>query len=138
MPLYHFVLKSQRDVIADREGIELPNLEAARAEAVAVARDMMRNCELPPRNWRLEVCDDYLLPCFEILFAEVDETIAHFQPQHRKEIEASAWNLAMLSDAFYRVRTSLLDVRETLARTDEIIGTMIKAEHDVPRRGEAR
>jgi hypothetical protein len=124
MPLYYFILKSGRDVIPDREGVELPDLATARAHAISVARDLTRNRELSAISWRLEVCDDYLVPCFEILFADIDETITRFEPQYQESIKAAARISISLSEAFYQVRNSFADVRETLARVDTMIAAM--------------
>lgn len=126
MPLYYFILKSGPDIIPDREGAELPDLATARAHAISVARDLMHNRELQARNWRLEVCDDYLVPCFEIFFADVDETIAQLEPQYQDSIKAGARISVSLSEAFYQVRNSFADVRETLARADTVIASMSK------------
>ena len=135
MPLYYFVLKNGYEAIADEEGLELPSLEAARAEAVTIAGELMRNCEVPRRAWKLEVCDDYLIPRFEVLFAEVDETIAHLPQQYRSSIESMARIRASLDDAFHVLRASLADVRKTMARTDEIIGAVSKSFSGVGRGG---
>lgn len=124
MPLYYFVLKNGRDAIPDHEGVELPNLEAAREHATAVARELMRNRELPARVWRLEICDDYLMPCFEILFAEVDETIAHLSPKYRQSVEVVARLTASVHEAFNQVGATLSEVRATLAQADRIIASI--------------
>jgi len=124
MSLYYFILKGGRDIIPDHEGVELQDLAAAREHAVAVACELMRNRELPARNWRLEVCDDYLVPCFEILFADVDETIAHLPPAYQETIKTAARFAASVSDAFFQVRNSFADVRKTLAKADSIIAGM--------------
>ena len=124
MSLYYFILKGGRDIISDQEGVELRDLAAAREHATAVARELMRNRELPARNWRLEVCDDYLVPCFEILFADVDETIAHLPAAYQESIKTAARFSASVCDAFFQVRNSFADVHKTLARADSIIAGM--------------
>ena len=129
MPLYYFVLKSNGEVIPGRDEIELPGIEAARKEAIAVARELMRNREPEARSWRLEVCDDYLVPTFEILFAEVDETIDHLLPPYRESIERVCRQSASLVDAFEEVRQSLLEVRETFARMDDILSATTEMSH---------
>jgi hypothetical protein len=138
MPLYYFALKCGSDVIADREGIELPDHGAAHAEAVAIARELMFCRELPTRKWRLQVCDDDLNPCSEVLFAEADETLGHLAPHYRETVEALARHSASLDDAFGEVRASLVEVRETLARADKIIATTFKMGHERTRTGERR
>ena len=138
MPLYYFVLKNGYEAIADEEGLELPSLEAARAEAVSLAVELMRNCEVTRRAWKLQVCDDYLIPRFEVLFAEVDETIAHLPQQYRSSIESMARVCASLGDAFRVLRASLVDARKTVARTDEIIGAVSKSYPGGGRMGDRR
>jgi len=41
MPRYYFHVRDHTRAIIDEEGIELPDLEAAREEAVAAARELM-------------------------------------------------------------------------------------------------
>jgi uncharacterized protein DUF6894 len=134
MPLYYFTLKGGGDAFSDQEGFELPDLAAAREHATAVARELMRHRELPARKWRLEVYDDYLIPCFEILFAEVDETIAHLDPKYRKSLESVARLSALVDDAFSEVRATLSEVRETLAEADRIVSAVsMNGNHSKPR-----
>jgi Domain of unknown function (DUF6894) len=87
MPLYYFTLRTRHETVTNSEGVELPDPEAARSQAIAIAREMVSNCKMPTRRWRLTVRDDYLIPCFEILFAEVDETIANSASPHPHSLE---------------------------------------------------
>jgi hypothetical protein len=64
--LFYFVLKTPRQTIPDTEGQELVDEGAARLHAVAVAQQLMRNREVDARAWRVQVCDDYLRPLFEV------------------------------------------------------------------------
>jgi hypothetical protein len=62
MPLYFFHLSFGHRIVPDDEGVELPNRRAARAEALAVTRDLS-NPEVPgnPRRWAswfLQVADE--------------------------------------------------------------------------------
>jgi hypothetical protein len=41
MPTYFFHLTSRGDYVEDEEGIDLPDLEAARCEMIATARDLV-------------------------------------------------------------------------------------------------
>src|SRR5262249_47990765 len=77
MPLYYFVLKDGRQIIPDRDGEEFADRGAARDHAVAVARELMRNGSLHVHNWRLQVCDEYLWPCYELLFPSIDDSLSH-------------------------------------------------------------
>lgn len=81
MRLFYFILKRGGDSIADREGQEFPDEIAARRHAIAVARELMLHRETETRTWRIQVCDDYLLPLFEEPFAQIDETLTErFSP----------------------------------------------------------
>jgi len=124
MPLFYFILKTDREKIPDRECLEFPDQDIARAHAEVVTQELMRNRELKTRPWRLEVCDENLRPCFEILFAAKDPSIAHLPPVYRESVEALSSNTANLHDAFNQVRTTLSNVRETLARTDQPISQL--------------
>jgi hypothetical protein len=81
----------------------------------------MRNRELKTRAWRLEVRDDDLRPCFEILFGAVDSSIANFGPDYRRSVESLSLSTATLLDAFDEVRATLTNVRDTLARADHLM-----------------
>ena len=121
MPLFYFTLKNGHHTIPDREGEELADLNAARAHAAGVARELMRNRGVKARAWRMEVCDEYLQPSFELLFASIDDTISHLPLEFRQSIEIACQNTASLNDTISSVRNSLLEVRETLNRADEIM-----------------
>ncbi len=121
MPLFYFVLKDGRQTIADREGTELPDQDAARTHAIAVARELMRSREAVTQAWRLEVCDDYLRPRFEILFAEVDDSYPGLPPHIKETRTTVARSVASLHDALATTRESLQAVRDTFVRADQLI-----------------
>jgi hypothetical protein len=105
MPLYHFVLKTEDRLIPDRDGFEWPDEAAARAEAILVAKELMRNQrEVKRRAWRIEIQDEDLRPCFEQLFAEVDETIEHFPPELRETLIITSRRMAACFDAVLAAR----------------------------------
>jgi hypothetical protein len=121
MQLYYFILKNGRHIIADRDGEEFADENAARAYAVSVARELMRNGSLRARSWRLEVCDEYLQPCFELLFASIDDSLSHLPLEYRNSIEHACRNTALLHDSIALVQKSLLEVSETLTAADQIM-----------------
>lgn len=118
MALYFFNLKDGRTVIPDQDGTELTNDAAAHAHAVVVARESMRNNESRTRTWRLQVCDSDRQPRFELLFASVDETIDLLPNEIGASVREVSGKFASLSDAIADVRMSLLQVRATLARSE--------------------
>ena len=121
MPLFYFILKTGREKIPDREGLEFPDRDTARGHAEIVVDELMRNRELKTRSWRLEVRDEDLQPCFEILFAAVDKSIIHLPPVYRQSVELLSKSTANLLDAFEDVQATLLNVKATLARADDMM-----------------
>jgi hypothetical protein len=126
MPLFYFALKRDAEKVADRNGLELPDENAAREHAIEIARDLMRNQEVSTRSWRIEVCDDYLIPRFDILFAEIDGSIDHLTPECRKIVEVVSRKSALLQDALGAVQNSMSSVKETLARVDAVVNGVFK------------
>ena len=124
MPLFYFLLRAGRDSVPDREGIEFPDQETAHAHALEVARELMRNREIKTRAWRIAVRDEDLRPCSEVLFATADDSIAHLQPPYRHSIESLSNSTANLFDVVDQVQMTLSNVRETLARADEMMAQL--------------
>ena len=124
MPLYFFILKNGRQIIPDRDGEEFADQGAARDYAVAVARELMRNGSVHARSWRLQVCDEDLQPCFELLFASIDDSLSHLPLECRNSIEHACRNTALLHDSIADVQNSLLQVRDTLISADRIMDSI--------------
>jgi hypothetical protein len=127
MPLFYFVLKTSRESIPDPEGQELADEAAARLHAVAVARQLMQHREAGSRTWRIQVCDDYLHPRFEVFFAEVDQTFEAAPLQLQASIEDVVRTAAALDDSIAIMRATLSETRETLVRADRILASMPRA-----------
>jgi hypothetical protein len=120
MTTFYFNLKDGRTIIPDPDGTELLNEEGARAHAVTVAREAMRNNEVRTRNWRIQVCGANRKPLFEVLFASVDETMDHLPGDLRDSVENVSTKFASLADTIHDVRMSMLELRTTLARTEGV------------------
>jgi len=125
VPHYHFVLKTRDDLIPDRDGSEWPNDAAAQEEATFVAQDLMRNQEAKRGSWRIEVRDQDLLPRTELLFAEIDQTIAHLPAELREPHILASRRIAAFSDAMLAVRKTLSEVMETLSRADAVMAVVV-------------
>jgi len=72
MPRYYFSLTNDR-LFDDTDGLELPDLAAAREEASGFARDLMRR-EPARRDWRgcvVRVTDEDRQPLFDLLFMDL-------------------------------------------------------------------
>lgn len=79
MPGYFFDLDEAGDVTADDEGRELPDLEAARAQAVREARDLMSGdilCGKLCLDFAIRVRDESGATVLVVAFTDALETIA--------------------------------------------------------------
>jgi uncharacterized protein DUF6894 len=121
MQLFYFSLKADRQTVPDCEGVELADEAAARLHAAEVAQQLMRNREVSTRGWRIQVCNDYLQPVFELLFAEVDETLRRFPAHISANVEHVVRTVAAFNDAMVSMQDTIKDVRATLARADRIL-----------------
>ena len=118
MPRYYFNLKRRDGTLVDPDGLDLPDQTAAREHALQVMSELMRNANVRTRAWRLAVMDLDRQSCFELLFASYDDSMAHLPPEFRSLVEMACRRHASLMDAMVDVRTTLLQIRGTLARSD--------------------
>lgn len=121
MALFYFVLKTRWDEVFDEEGVDLLDAQAAREHAITVARELVRNTDVMQRSSRIVVCDDYLMPLFEIGFSEVDPTIDHLDPRYRDTIVQVARSTALLHEALLQTRSSLAQVKKTFEEVERLI-----------------
>jgi hypothetical protein len=127
MPLYHFVLKTGDDLIPDRNGGEWPTEAAAREEAALVAQELMRNQRgVKRRAWRIEIRDENLRPCFELLFAEVDETISHLPPELRETHIVASRRMAACFDTVRALHETRAKLAETLSRANTAVAAVAR------------
>ena len=118
MPHYYFNLKKRDGVLLDTDGMDLPDEAAARKHAHQVMRELMHNANVRTRACRLAVMDQDRRPCFELLFASYDDSMAHLAPELRSSIEMVCHRNASLTDAIVDVRTTIRQLKSTLARSD--------------------
>jgi hypothetical protein len=122
MAEFYFVLKAGEQTVPDIEVQEFSDEMDARRHAVVVVKELMRNREAKTRLWKLQVCDGYLEPLFEVPFADVDDMIGQLTSDLRGSIQqartADAW-----SDACARLRTTLGEIQTTLVRAQKILGS---------------
>jgi len=118
MALYYFILKVGRKSFPDPLGEDFENLEGACAHAQTVAGEFMRNRESKTGHWRVEVCDDYLQPCYECLFADVDERLQAFGDIMRGSVIRVARTTAALNDALLNIDDTMSDLRQTMRLLD--------------------
>jgi hypothetical protein len=66
----------------------------------------------------MAVMDQGKQSCFELLFASYDDSMAHLPPEFRSSVEMACRRHASLMDAIVDVRTTMPQIRGTLARSD--------------------
>jgi hypothetical protein len=120
MPRYYFDLKNSDGTLLDPDGTELLDEAAAREHARHVMLELMRNASVRTRMWRLTISDQGRMSCFECLFASHDDSIAHLRPELRSSVETVCHEHGALADAIVDVRTTILQIRDTLARSDAV------------------
>jgi hypothetical protein len=118
MPKYFFNLAAREEIVFDREGVDFLDERSAREHAAVVARELMAHRELRTRAWQLDVRDSNGLPCFDLLFARVDDTLGHLTPELRSSLEGYHASSASLAEAIRAIRLTLLDVQATIARAE--------------------
>ncbi len=74
MSIYLFNLKTESEEIPDPHGTELPDEASAREHARLVALELMKHRETLTRSWRIDVRDSENRQCFELLFADVENS----------------------------------------------------------------
>jgi hypothetical protein len=127
MPLFYFILNAGRHIFPDKKGEEFPDEAGARAYAQTVARELMRNREARTSHWRVEVCDDYLKPCYECLFADVDKKLEAFGEKARLSVTAVARTTAFMNDALRNIDAGMAELRQTVDRIDSILSSRPRA-----------
>jgi len=118
MALFYFILRVDRKTFPDPIGEEFEGIADARAHAHTVARELMRNRETRTRHWRIQVCDDYLQPRYECLFAEVDQRLQAFGDIMRGSVIRVARTTAALNDAMQDIDDTMSDLRQTMRLLD--------------------
>jgi hypothetical protein len=129
MALFYFILKVGGQSFPDEAGEEFDDIADARAHAHAVARELMRNRESRTAHWRVEVCDDYLQPCYECLFADVDQRLDAYDEEFRDSFRRVARTTAGLKDALRSIGIAMLDLQQTMRLLDAATTRFTQAGH---------
>lgn len=114
--MFYFNLRDGRAGVSDTEGIDLPNLDAAKVHATEVARELMRCTERKKRSWRMEVNDGEGNSVLTLPFATVDPTLDHLQPELRQLIERVSESQRQLAETVFSSDTLVYYERATTAR----------------------
>jgi hypothetical protein len=133
MPRYFFNVRAAARTIRDPDGTDLADQAAAREHARIVAGELMRNREEFTRSWQLDVRDDTGRRCFDLLFANVDESLRDLPTEMRSAIQDLRGQSASLFEEIRatRLRKSMrkwMDPRVKLAGDGRWMGKR----HSVP------
>jgi Domain of unknown function (DUF6894) len=120
MALFYFIVRVGRKTFPDPVGEEFDDIADARAHAHAVAGELMRNRENSTGHWRLQVCDDYLQPCYECLFADVDQRLQAYGDVLRGSMIRVVRTTAALNDAVQNIDDTMSDLRQTMRLLDAV------------------
>jgi len=118
MALFYFIIKVGRESYPDPKGDEFNDLHGAKKHAEVVAGELMRNREFKTAHWRIQVCDDYLQPLHECLFAEVNQKLARYDEEMRGSVIRAARSAAAMNDAMQQIGHTMLDLRQTMRLLD--------------------
>jgi hypothetical protein len=118
MALFYFIIKVGRESFPDTMGDEFDDLRGAKKHAEIVAGELMRNREFKTAHWRIQVCDDYLLPLYECLFAEVNQKLARYDAEMRASVIRAARSAAAMNDAMQQIGHTMTDLRQTMQLLD--------------------
>ncbi|HET7848516.1 MAG TPA: hypothetical protein VFL51_05580 [Pseudolabrys sp.] len=117
MPRYVFDLNTGREVFRDPDGMELADATAAEAHGAAVVREIIRNNKAQTSAWRLQIHTGEREPCFEILFASVDDSIRHLPLKVQALVRQGSSTTASLMETFQAVQLTLLRAKAAIARS---------------------
>jgi hypothetical protein len=116
MPRYHFHLRDYGALHRDLEGTELPDVNAARAHAEAVAEELMQGSSFRTRYWSLGVEGWRGESKFDLFFADVDKRLAGHSPRSRAADSETCRKIGALTDLCSTLRGTLIESRMLLAR----------------------
>lgn len=118
MPMYYFNLKTQQGRDLDSDGVELPDDMQAKEYGQQVARELMLQRETKTRFWRIEICDASRSPIIDLLFANVDPSVAGLSPACRITVEQLSARAAALIDTILDTRRSYYELKATLSNSE--------------------
>jgi hypothetical protein len=117
VPVFSFILQDGSGWIGDQEGVELPDLEAAKAYAAYVARELMRRNEAKKRHCRLNVLDSEGELAVALPFVKVDRTLDHLSRPLRQTVEQLPDARLSLAETISDLKRLRLELRAMRARS---------------------
>jgi hypothetical protein len=115
MPRFHFHLRCDATIHRDPDGTDCADVAAARAHALAVAEELMRNYERNARLWSMRVEDEAGKASFDLFFADVDTSLASHPPEVRALMNDICRRHGALIDALCTMRATLNEARMAIA-----------------------
>ncbi len=115
MPRFHFNLRADGKIYHDPEGVECPDIAAARRHASSVARELMLNSEPRTRLWSLCVEARGEAP-FDVFFADLDPGLARLSSTAQSLSAEVCRRHAALVDVISSARATMLESRVLISR----------------------
>ena len=116
MPCFHFHLRANRMLHRDVDGMDWPDVAAARTHACVVARELMLHSDVRTRHWSMRVEDASGERQFDLFFPEVDARLDVCSPQLRMLAIETCRRIGALIDTFCAARAAQAESRILLAR----------------------
>ncbi len=117
MPIFLFNVQNGNGWLMDKDGTELPDVDAAKAHGFAVARELMNRDEVRRRHWRLNVWDSEGALVVAIPFAKVDPLLDHLSRPLRQTVEQLAERRGTLAETMSEAKRLQLQLRSMRARS---------------------
>ena len=116
MPIFFFSLQDGNGGVDDRDGVELPDLAAAREYAIRIARELMSRNETQRHVCRLDVFNSERSLVFDIRFAEVDPALDHLGRSLRDVVERLAESRRALAETVHDTKRLRFELNAARAR----------------------
>ena len=116
MHRFYFHLRTRGTIVPDTEGMRLPDLEAARRHAAAVARDLMLGTDAASGLCSLRVECECGQTAFDLFFTDVDARLLAQREQTRRLAATTCRRLSAYTDVCCAARATLIESRMLLAR----------------------
>ena len=116
MPRFHFHLRAAGTILHDDDGSECADVGTARAHAVAVAIQLMRNAGGRTRLWSMCVADEEDEALFNLFFADVAARLDNHPPAMQELAAKTCRRLTELIDVMCAARRTVVESHMLIAR----------------------
>jgi len=116
MPRYSFKLNDDDHAVEDDSGVSLLNAVIAYRYACKIVRELMNHREQATRDWQLHVYENDE-KVFEILFADLDETLACLTSEQHELVKKVCWQRRSLKNVLQEAKVTCRETEALVARS---------------------